>query len=54
MLHPDRYETYVLVEPHTGASLSGHARMQVSTNRKILFDNSFNLPRFINESFIFQ
>ena len=32
MLHPDRYETYILVEPHTGASLSGHARMQVHTN----------------------
>ena len=35
MLHPDRYETYILVEPHTGASLSGHARMQVHS---IMFD----------------
>ena len=29
MLDPARYETYSLVEPYTGASLSTHARLQV-------------------------
>ena len=29
MLNPSRYETYILVEPYTGAALSAHARMQV-------------------------
>ena len=29
MLDPSRYETYILVEPYTGAALSAHARMQV-------------------------
>ena len=29
MLAPERYETYSLVEPYTGVSLSTHARLQV-------------------------
>lgn len=39
MLAPERYETYVLVEPHTGASLSGHARMQVFLNFNTFSDH---------------
>ena len=28
-LNPERYETYMLVEPYTGAALSLHKRLQV-------------------------